>query len=103
MTRPPDTVAVFAGLHHLPEPRRMGLLRRQASRGGEVFSFEYDNDWLKTADAFSFDPDLALVQGPQYPAANRANFGIFLDSAPDRWGRVLMQRRENLRARPALI
>ncbi len=99
MTRPPDTVAVFADLHHLPEPRRMGLLRRQSGRGGEVFSFEYDNDWLKTADAFSFDPDLALVQGPQYPAANRANFGIFLDSAPDRWGRVLMQRRENLRAR----
>lgn len=99
MTRPPDTVAVFADLHHHPEPRQMGLLRRQVSRGGEVFSFEYHREWLKTADAFRFDPDLALVQGPQYPAANRANFGIFLDSAPDRWGRVLMQRRENLRAR----
>jgi serine/threonine-protein kinase HipA len=99
MTRPPDTVAVFADLDRFPEPRRMGSLRRQVGRGGEVFSFEYDRDWLKTSDAFSFDPDLAMVQGPQYPAANRANFGIFLDSAPDRWGRVLMQRRENLRAR----
>jgi serine/threonine-protein kinase HipA len=77
----------------------MGVLRRQAGRAGEVFSFEYDRDWLKATAVFSFDPDLALVQGPQYPAANRTNFGIFLDSAPDRWGRVLMQRRENMRAR----
>ena len=30
---------------------------------------------------------------------DRANFGIFLDSSPDRWGRVLMQKRENMRAR----
>ena len=37
--------------------------------------------------------------GPQYPAQSRNNFGIFLDSSPDRWGRLLMQRRENLRAR----
>jgi serine/threonine-protein kinase HipA len=40
-----------------------------------------------------------MVGGPQYPAAERATFGIFLDSSPDRWGRLLMQRRENLRAR----
>ncbi len=99
MNRPPDMVAVFADLDRFPEPRRMGSLRRQVGRGGEVFSFEYDRDWLKTSDAFSFDPDLALVQGPQYPAVNRTNFGTFLNSAPDRWGRVLMQRRENLRAR----
>lgn len=99
MTRRSDIVAVFADLDRFPEPRPMGSLRRQVGRGDEVFSFEYVRDWLKTFDAFSFDPDLALVQGAQYPAANRANFGIFLDSAPDRWGRVLMQRRENLRAR----
>lgn len=73
MTRPPDTVAVFADLDRFTEPRRMGSLRRQVSRGGEAFSFEYDGDWLKTPAALSFDPDLALVQGPQYPAANRAN------------------------------
>lgn len=99
MSRPPDIVAVFADLDRFPEPRRMGSLRRHVGRGGEVFSFEYSPDWLKSADAFSFDPDLALVQGPQYAPASRASFGIFLDSAPDRWGRLLMQRRENLRAR----
>lgn len=103
MNRLPDWIAVFADLEWLPEPRRMGSLRHHPGRhrkgSSEVLAFEYDLDWLKTAHAFSLDPDLALVQGPQYPGANRANFGIFLDSAPDRWGRVLMQRRENLRAR----
>ncbi|MDX2180979.1 MAG: type II toxin-antitoxin system HipA family toxin [Bryobacteraceae bacterium] len=99
MSRLPDIVAVFADLDRFPEPRRMGSLRRRVGRSGQVFSFEYHRDWLKSSDAFSLDPDLALVQGPQYPTSNRANFGIFLDSAPDRWGRVLMQRLENLLAR----
>lgn len=99
MTRSQDTVAVFADLDRFREPLRMGLLRRQLGRGGGLFSFEYSREWLKTVDAFSFDPDLTLVEGPQYPAVNLPTFGIFLDSAPDRWGRVLMQRRESLRAR----
>lgn len=94
-----DVVDVFADLEHSPEPSRMGLLRRQRGRSGDLLSFAYDTDWLQRPDAFTFDPDLSLVSGAQYPATDRANFGIFLDSAPDRWGRTLMQRRENLRAR----
>ncbi|WP_321477073.1 type II toxin-antitoxin system HipA family toxin [uncultured Paludibaculum sp.] len=98
MPRASGLVAVYADLDHCPQPLRMGTLRRQSGRGGDVFSFEYERDWLNSPVVFSFDPDLALVQGPQYPAARRANFGIFLDSAPDRWGRILMQRRESIRA-----
>ena len=98
-TRPPETVSVYADLEHLKEPALMGSLRRQSSRSGDIFSFEYEPAWLQRPEAFSFDPDLALVNGPQYPVPGRPNFGIFLDSSPDRWGRVLMQRRENIRAR----
>jgi serine/threonine-protein kinase HipA len=94
-----DAVEVHADLEWLGAPERMGWLRYQAGGKGGVFSFEYDPDWLGTPDAFAFDPDLAMMGGPQYPPRNRANFGIFLDSAPDRWGRVLMQRRESARAR----
>ena len=94
-----DSIAVYADLEQFSEPQLMGSLRCQPSRGGEVFAFEYDRSWLLRPGAFAFDPDLALVQGPQYPLATRSNFGIFLDSSPDRWGRVLMQRRENMRAR----
>jgi len=98
-TRRLDTVAVYADLEHFDEPLTMGSLRCQTSRTGDIFSFEYDPAWLQQPDAFIFDPDLALVNGPQYPVTSRANFGVFLDSSPDRWGRVLMQRRENMLAR----
>ena len=94
-----DTVEVCIDLERFGQPVLMGQLHRQQSGAGEVFSFEYDREWLKRPEVFSFDPDLALAAGHQYPAAQRKNFGIFLDSAPDRWGRVLMQRRENVRAR----
>jgi len=95
-----NTVQVCVDLEHFGEPVPMGFLHRQGARfGEEVFSFEYDRSWLEHREVFAFDPDLALAAGPQYPAHGRSTFGIFLDSSPDRWGRVLMQRRENTRAR----
>ena len=99
MSRGIDTVEVHADLEWLDAPQLMGWLHHQPGGRGSVFSFEYSPDWIATPDAFAFDPDMALVAGSQYPPADRTNFGIFLDSAPDRWGRVLMQRRENARAR----
>lgn len=93
------TVEVHADLEQFADPRLMGMLRYRPGGSGDIFSFEYDEAWLRSPVALAFDPDLALVPGPLYPAAGRANFGIFLDSSPDRWGRVLMQRRENIRAR----
>lgn len=94
-----DTVRVYVDLEGFGQPMPMGELHCQRGRSGEIFSFQYDKTWLIHPEAFAFDPDLALVEGHQYPAPDRVNFGIFLDSAPDRWGRVLMQRRENAQAR----
>ncbi len=99
MTTHRDEVEVCVDLERFGEPAVMGWLRRQRVRSNDVFSFEVARSWLERGDAFTFDPDLNLVRGSQYPAANRELFGIFLDSSPDRWGRVLMQRREAFRAR----
>lgn len=96
---PWNTVQACVDLERLGGPALMGALHRQEARGEEIFSFEYEPSWLERPDVFSFDPDLALVPGPQYPAAGRGTFGLFMDSSPDRWGRVLMQRREGMRAR----
>ena len=49
--------------------------------------------------AHTIDPKLELYKGPQFPPQGRTNFGVFLDSSPDLWGRTLMQRREAIRAR----
>lgn len=94
-----DTVQVCVDIDGSGQMAPMGELHCQQSGSGEMFSFEYDKHWLVRPEVFAFDPDLALSAGHQYPAQDRTNFGIFLDSSPDRWGRVLMQRRENSRAR----
>ncbi len=77
----------------------MGVLLADRVRGNEVFSFEYDKSWLDSGERYFLDPDLMHYSGPQYTAEKKVNFGIFLDSSPDRWGRVLMRRREALMAR----
>ena len=81
-----DTAYVYADLERFHAPFLMGELHRQKSRSGDIFSFHYEKALLASEAAFAFDPDLALVTGHQYPAPDRANFGIFLDSSPDRWG-----------------
>lgn len=92
-------IEVWADWAGLSGPTFMGTLCATPARGKEIFSFEYDRDWLRNGPAQTLDPALALYQGPQYAAAGRENFGLFLDSSPDRWGRQLMRRREAQLAR----
>ncbi|MDZ7771722.1 MAG: HipA domain-containing protein [Balneolaceae bacterium] len=77
----------------------MGKLHATPVRGEEVFSFAYEKDWLASPHAQRLDPNLRLYEGEQYVPDQRRNFGMFLDSSPDRWGRMLMNRREALYAR----
>lgn len=93
------TIHVHADWEGLDGPVPMGELRVDTVRGKESYVFQYTEDWLKQADHVQLDPGLELFSGPQYPAAHRTGFGLFLDSAPDRWGRTLMQRREARQAR----
>ncbi len=76
-------------------PSSIGFLLIEVVRGKETYAFSYDPNWLNTDQARNLDPDLQWFAGRQYPSAKKQQgFGVFLDSAPDRWGRVLMQRRE---------
>ena len=90
---------VCAHWRGMDEPMLMGTLHAAPSRGKEVFSFEYDQAWLESSQAQVLDPNLGLFSGPQYARDGHDNFGVFLDSCPDRWGRALMQRREAQQAR----
>jgi serine/threonine-protein kinase HipA len=77
----------------------MGILSAVPVRGKEVFSFSYAPQWLALPQAQVLDPALQLFGGPQYLPEDQPDFGLFLDSAPDRWGRLLMRRREAALAR----
>ena len=78
----------------------VGRLFVSRSRGNELCSFEYDRNWLQKGFSV-LDPDLQMFEGRQYVSGDKRLFGIFADSCPDRWGRKLMNRREELRARSA--
>ena len=72
--------------------RQIGLARCNRVRGTETIVFEYDGAWREDPDRFSLEPALALGRGAFAPPAGLATFGSIGDSAPDTWGRRLMQR-----------
>lgn len=92
-------IIVYADWAGLPGITKMGLLKSEQVKGHEVFSFEYEKAWLQSGYAQELDPDLKLYSGPQYIKGDKPNFGLFLDSSPDRWGRMLMERREAMISR----
>lgn len=92
-------IEVYADWEGLDHPMQMGVLNVVSVKGREVYSFEYLNTWLQSGHAQELDPHLQLYSGPQYLSGDKPNFGIFLDSSPDRWGKLLMKRREALLAR----
>lgn len=95
-----NKIYVYANWVGLTQPTLMGELTATYIKGKEVFSFAYTEDWIKSGQSQDLDPNLRFYAGPQFNNdADRPNFGIFLDSSPDRWGRVLMKRREAIMAR----
>ena len=92
-------IYVYADWLELETPTLMGVLSVELLRGKEIFSFEYADEWLNSNNTQILDPDLGLYSGVQYLRDEKSNFGLFLDSSPDRWGRVLMKRREAILAK----
>jgi len=85
-------IFVYAHWAGMPEPAFIGVLSVHQGKGRKSFSFEYDEQWLKGKNLFLLDPDIGLYSGPQFPV-KKDNFGVFLDSMPDTWGRTLMKKR----------
>lgn len=86
-------IYVYADWINLEGPTLMGILSAHQAKGRKAFSFTYDKLWLQSSQTHLLDPDLQLFAGPQF-ANEKENFGVFLDSMPDTWGRTLMKRRE---------
>jgi serine/threonine-protein kinase HipA len=89
---------VYAHWLGMKIPKCIGILSAHFAKGRKSFSFEYDKEWISSHEQLLLDPDLGWYSGLQFPN-NKDNFGIFLDSMPDSWGRTLMQRREPQKAK----
>lgn len=93
-------IAVYADWDKLPEPLRLGLLYARRSASHEILEFEFDRKILAhpALANVQLDPRLGRFEGRQHPAQSTGNlssenFGVFADASPDRWGRLLMNRR----------
>ena len=76
------------------KPKLLGKLFVNTIKGGESYSFEHDKEWLSSTNyPVSIDPDFMGYGGREYPSG-RSIFGIFADASPDRWGRMLMTKKE---------
>lgn len=97
-------IAVYADWIPGEEPFKLGTLWPLAARGNEAFAFEFDPDALNRPElrAYQLDPHLRMFAGRQFCPQGLVNFGLFLDSSPDRWGRTLMKRRLDRQKRNGL-
>ncbi len=83
----------LTGLTHL-----VGRLWVRERNGVESANFEYDHKWLNNPERFALEPSSQLGKGGFHTGAGKALFAALGDSAPDRWGRQLMQRAPRMNA-----
>lgn len=85
---------IFVYVELQGETHLVGSLWIHTNTDGESASFRYAPEWMKSPAKFSLEPALEIGEGSFHTEAGKSLFGSIGDSAPDRWGRVLMERRE---------
>ena len=93
-----ETLYVYADFDWLPEPLFVGELGYESLRGSDSYSFQYDKEWLRRYGNILLSADINNYPGQQYTLSGRDIFGCFSDALPDRWGRTLLKRREQISA-----
>ena len=91
-------IIVYADFDFLTSPEEIGTLGYEHVRGKDHFVFEYSHEWLKQHGGIVLSGDLMNVPSLQHPRGTDSVFGFVKDSFPDRWGRLLLDRRERLKA-----
>ena len=92
------TLYVYADFDWLAEPMLVGELGYESLRGSDSYAFKFDNDWLRQYGSLFLSADINNYPGQQYTQPGRDIFGCFSDALPDRWGRLLLSRREQILA-----
>lgn len=87
---------VYADFDWLEAPQLIGELSCDSVRGSETYGFSFDEGWLAQHGNVFLSDDLQNFAGRQYTQYGRDIFSCFSDALPDRWGRTLLTRREQL-------
>ena len=91
-------ILVYADFDWLQQIELVGELSMDSTRGGETYGFKFDASWLKNHADVLLSDDINNYVGMQYTQQGKDIFGCFSDSLPDRWGRTLVLRREQILA-----
>ena len=89
---------VYADFDWLKEPTLVGELSYESLRGTDSYGFCFNEEWLRTQGGLFLSEDLNNYSGVQYTTGSGDIFGCFSDALPDRWGRTLLNRREQILA-----
>lgn len=89
---------VYADFDWFNDIELIGELGYESLRGSDSYSFKFADSWIKKYNAIQLSNDLNNYPGIQYTQPNKDIFGCFADALPDRWGRTLLLRREQILA-----
>ena len=92
------TLYVYADFDWLNTPMLVGELGYESLRGSDSYAFKFDDEWLRHYGNLFLSADINNYPGQQYTQPGRDIFGCFSDALPDRWGRLLLNRREQILA-----
>lgn len=92
------TLYVYADFDWLKETEFVGELVYESFRGSDSYCFTFTGEWLKKHGDLFLSDDLNRYPGQQYTQPEKDMFGCFSDALPDRWGRTLLLRREQIAA-----
>ena len=92
------TLYVYADFDWLTAPTLVGELGYESLRGSDSYAFKFDDNWLGKYGSLYLSADINNYPGQQYTQPGRDIFGCFSDALPDRWGRLLLNRREQILA-----
>ena len=94
----PETLWIYLDCDWVGAPVLVGRLFRETLRGAPKYAFEFDESWLVKYSGIRLSADLENYVGRQFLTTGAEIFGCFSDAMPDRWGRVLLERREQILA-----
>ena len=89
---------VYADFDWLKEIELIGEVSYESLRGSDSYAFQFNDEWLKRYGNLFISADLNNYKGLQYTQLEKDIFGCFSDALPDRWGRTLLNRREQILA-----
>ena len=93
-----ERLFVFADFNWLGKAELVGELCYEKLRGSDSYAFKFDENWLKFHAGIKLSEDINNYPGLQYTQPGNDIFGCFSDALPDRWGRTLLKRREQIQA-----